>query len=220
MMLNDKLNARISTEGRGAAFDQLRNWLYWDFIQELVKICADSDPRSPSIRNIKTALGDEQIIRELRRKYTLRTPISAGKDYEVFLRRLHEEEQRVLCNEFDQTLRGFHDASDALLASEALAGYATIRDKLIAHNELRHAPERHGFFDIAVLKLKYGQERELLEQAREIVDAIELLVRTCSFAWDSFIDRETRNVCTFWQIEQIEEQVRREEGEAGSSARP
>lgn len=129
----------------------------------------------------------------------------ASKEYEAFLRRLYEEEQLVLHNEFDETLRTFGNASDSLLASDALAGYKTIRDKLIAHNELCHTSERYGFFDITVLKLKYGQERELLEQAREIVDAIELLVRTCSFAWDSFVEREIADVCTFWNIDGIEE---------------
>jgi hypothetical protein len=37
MMVNDQLNQRISSQERGVCFKQLRNWLYWDFILELVK---------------------------------------------------------------------------------------------------------------------------------------------------------------------------------------
>ncbi|HSH40456.1 MAG TPA: hypothetical protein VK993_16915 [Chthoniobacterales bacterium] len=205
MMVNMKLNDRISAEGRHVGFEQLRNWLYWDFIQELVKICADPDRRAPSIRNINEALANADVLQELRRSYACRTwPIIRPEDREA-VRQLEEEDRRTLEVEFDDTFRRFWMNADALLNSEELAGYSTIRNKLIAHNELRHTAGRYGFFDVRLLKLKYGHERKLLENAREIIDAIELLVRNCSFSWDSFVDQETQDVCTFWEIDGLEE---------------
>src|SRR5260370_31511865 len=40
---------QIACEAKGIGFRQLRNWLYWAFIQELSQICCDSDERSPCV---------------------------------------------------------------------------------------------------------------------------------------------------------------------------
>ena len=68
MMVNDRLIERIESEGRGPGFSQLRNWLYWDFIQELLKICDDTDDRAPSIRQLKRELDDTETLRILKGK--------------------------------------------------------------------------------------------------------------------------------------------------------
>ena len=113
-----------------------------------------------------------------------------------------EEELRL---EFDETYRRFQDNSTKLLSSDALNGYVTIRNKLIAHNELQKTADGYDFFDVRVLKLKYGKERRTLEMAREVLDDLDLLVRNSSFAWDSFLEQETKDVCKFWNIETIEQ---------------
>src|SRR3712207_2699381 len=101
MMLNRKLNDRISAEDRHVGFEQLRNWLYWGFVQDLVKICADSDPRTPSIRNIRVALANAEVVHALRTKYARRTwPRRRPEDREA-IRHIQEEERRALETEFD-----------------------------------------------------------------------------------------------------------------------
>ena len=60
MIVNESLNQRISAEERGVCFRELRNWLYRDFVLELVKVCDDSDERTPSIRQLKEALADAE----------------------------------------------------------------------------------------------------------------------------------------------------------------
>lgn len=126
-----------------------------------------------------------------------------AEDSEIaqFLKKREEEE---LQSSFDETYRRFKRSSTELLSSSALAGYVTIRDKLIAHNELRKSDAGYTFFDIKVLKLKYGQERETLEMARDVVDDLDLLVRNSSFVWDSFLEQETADVCKFWEIDVLE----------------
>ena len=79
-----------------------------------------------------------------------------------------------------------------------------MRSKLIAHNELSFEVGRYELFKISVLKLKYGDERKLLEQAKEIINDLNSIVRNTSFLWDSFIEPEKRNVCAFWEIEGTE----------------
>jgi len=204
MMVNDPLNERISNEGRHTGFSQLRNWLYWDFIQELVKLCDDSDDRTPSIRQLKKALAEPAILASLKEQFSHRTwPPVKGNDLRIaqYFQEREEEELRL---SFDETYRRFQRSSAELLSSSALTGYVTIRNKLIAHNELQKSDAGYTFFDIKVLKLKYGQERKTLEMARDVVDDLDLLVRNSSFVWDSFLKQETEDVCKFWSIEEIE----------------
>ncbi len=54
MMVNEKLIKRISLEEKGVGFQQLRDWLYWGFIQEIVKVCLDTGAKTPSIQNLRT----------------------------------------------------------------------------------------------------------------------------------------------------------------------
>ena len=207
MMANDSLNERISAEGKHVGFEQLRNWLYWDFIQELVKLCDDADRRTPSIRLMKDALAEPELVAFLKEKYSRRTwPPMEGEDSEI-VRLLQTREKEELQLSFDHTYRRFQDLSAQLLSSPALIGYITIRDKLIAHNELRKTDDGYTFFDLKVLKLKYGQERQTLELAREIADDLDSIVRNSSFSWDSFFEQETEDVCKFWDIDTIEPSV-------------
>lgn len=204
MMVNERLIKRIGSQEKGVGFRQLREWLYWGFIQEIVKLCQDLDARTPSIRKLRNALEDDSTLQALKEKYSRRSPPQIeGLDQPV-INQLQKQEESELRSAFDETYRRFRKSSGELLSSHALAGYKTIRNKLIAHNELCESDAGYSFFDIKVLNLKYGQERHLLEAAKEIFDDLDSLVRNASFSWDSFFEQETRDVCKFWDIETIE----------------
>src|SRR5687767_2732557 len=84
MMVNNQLNERISREERHVGFSQLRNWLYWDFIQELVKLCDDADRRTPSIRQLKDRLDEPTTLKFLKAQYSRRTwPRMKAEDSEI-----------------------------------------------------------------------------------------------------------------------------------------
>jgi hypothetical protein len=202
MLMNEGLNQTISSEERGACFRQLRNWLYLDFVLELVKVCDDSDERTPSIRQLKEALADPETLRALKEKYSRRAPLKWLDEQTA--QYLQEQEEQELRSEFDEVYARFRKAADDLLASSAFDGFRTVRDKLIAHNELRKTDEGYEFFDIKNLSLKYGQERQLLEAVRPIIEDLDLLVRNACFDWNSFLPIEEKDVCKFWGISKIE----------------
>src|SRR5713101_1594792 len=70
MLANVPLNDRIQAEGRLAGFDRLRDWLYWGFIQELIKICLNSGDRAPCIAKIRDKLNDAETLKALEDKYS------------------------------------------------------------------------------------------------------------------------------------------------------
>jgi hypothetical protein len=143
-------------------------------------------------------------LQALKEKYSRRTPPKIEGLEQEIVRQLQKQEESELRLEFDKTYERFRNSSAELLSSHALAGYKKIRDKLIAHNELRKTGDGYSFFDIKILNLKYGQERVVLESAKKVFDDLDLLVRNADSSWNDFVERESRDVCKFWDIETIE----------------
>ena len=201
MMVDVELIARHGAAGKRSGFEGLRLVLYWAFILELVKICDDSDPRTPSISRLMKELENPQLLALLedrRSRHTL--PPIEGET--VGYRRLRQaEEDEFWRHRFRETHSRLVARAGALLSSPALAGFKTVRDKLVAHNELRQNPDgRYALYDIGNLNLKFGDERALLEQAREVVDGLNSVVRGVSFSWESFFEPEERDIRQFWEL--------------------
>ena len=204
MMVNYELIARMGTEGKRSGFEQLRSILYWNFIQELVKICDDQDKRTPSIKRIIDKLDNNSLKKDLEDKYSKSAlPRIEGEDYDAW-KALRDQEENELRVKFRNIFERLKNNSKELLSSTTLSGYKEIRDKLIAHNELRKSEDEYKLFDIGILNLEYGNERELLEKAKDIIDDLNSVVRNAGFSWDSLYEIESRDICKFWDIEKIE----------------
>jgi hypothetical protein len=94
------------------------------------------------------------------------------------LRRLffsHEGELREtrLRADFGRKYSDYVQHAEEMLSSHSVSGYKTIRDKLISHNELRFSrgsSTGSDFYDVKDAKLKYGDERKLLETLHLLVN--------------------------------------------------
>ena len=189
MLRNQELLDRIGKEARAIGFRRLRNWLYWSVVQELTKICSDTDVRSPSIATVTRKLKDVRLRKQLEDKYVKNN------------REMGEAEE--LRASFNQAYADYERRAHEMLSSHSVGGYKTIRDKLISHNELRRSPGSqtgYDFFDVKDAKLKYGDERKLLETLQLLIDDLLLIVRNVDFSWDSFFRNEEKVTCDFWGL--------------------
>jgi hypothetical protein len=185
MLANQELHDRISKEAKGIGFRQLRDWLYWALVQELTKICSDNDPRSPSIAALTRKLKDTQLRRQLEEK-CVRNNREMG-------------EARIRAS-FKDAYLDYSRRAEELLSSHSVGAYKTIRDKLISHNELQSSANGYNFFNVKDAKLKYGDERGLLETLQVLIDHLLLLVRNIDFSWDSFFRNEEKVARDFWEL--------------------
>jgi hypothetical protein len=185
MLTNHELHDRIGKEAKEIGFRQLRSWLYWGLVQELAKICSDNDPRSPSIRSVTQKLKDIHLRNELEEKCVTNN------------REMGETEVRA---SFNRAYSDYEQRAEEMLSSHSVGGYKTIRDKLISHNELRQSATGYDFFDVQDAKLKYGDERKLLETLRMLIDHLLLVVRNVDFSWDSFFRNEEKVAREFWEL--------------------
>jgi hypothetical protein len=179
------LHDRIGKEAKAIGFQQLRSWLYWGLVQELANICSDQDPRSPSIMTLTQKLKNMELRKQLEKKCVKNN------------REMGETEVRSF---FDRAYSDYLTRAGEMLSSHSVGSYKTIRDKLISHNELRPSPTGYDFFDVKEAKLKYGDERKLLETLQALVDDLLLIVRNVDFSWDSFFRNEEKIAGDFWEL--------------------
>jgi AbiU2 len=202
MNIDEELVARLSRQNRGAGFGTIRHVQYWNLVQELVKIVADDDCRVPSIHNLRRHLEDVRIKSAFQKKCSAwGSPAKESDTPEVKefwkLRDLqHEQEGRQM---FDALYDKAMKESAELLNSTALASMKKIRDKHLAHNELKFQNGSYRFIDIQSYGLKYGDEKVLLEKARQVFDDFSALVNRASFEWDRFKATTERDAKLFWE---------------------
>jgi hypothetical protein len=176
--------------------------LYWNLVQELVKIVADDDRRVPSIRNLRRHLEDRQVKAAFQTKYSA-WGSPAKKSDAPDVRQFWEHRALRREQEGKQTFDLLYDKamkeSTDLLNSHALAGMKEVRDKLLAHNELKPQNGSYQFIDIKNYGLKYGDERVLLEMATRVFDDFFALVKGAPFEWDRSKDLMEHDAKLFWR---------------------
>ncbi len=189
MMRNKALLCRIGRQRKGVEFARLRNWLYWALVLELIKICSDSDDRSPSISRITEKLkNDDHLKKRLEDMY------AKGN------REFGEAELRV---EFNRLYSNYLRRAKKLLSSQSVGGFKDIRDKLMAHNELRWSKNGYDFFDVRNAGLKYGDERRLLSKLQGLVRLLLLIVQRVDFEWEPTVRSEEKAARKFWDLQAL-----------------
>jgi hypothetical protein len=170
MLGDEKLHERINKEGKSRGFNRLRLWLYWSLVQQLSNICSDKDEKSSSIATVTEKLKDDQLRKQLEKK--------------CLTNRLMERA------DFNRTYSDYLRRADEMLSSRAVGGYKKVRNKLLSHNDPR--------FDVKDAKLKFGDERILLETLQVLTKELLLIVRNIDFSWQSVLQREAKIAQEFW----------------------
>lgn len=196
VIADKSLAERMEAEKRARGFYRAGEILYWSFIQRLVKICDDRDSqnRHMSIRKIVDTLTRYEIVRDLENQ-NIRRMLSRGLEGDETSARDH----------FYQRLRSITERAERLLDSKLLRAYKTVRDKLIAHTELKHSPEGFERFNIANLRLQFGNECNFLKEVIDMTHELQSLVLGEDFDWNSIRRAYECEACRFWKIESLDE---------------
>ena len=201
MMAHKNLLARISFQKRNGGFLTIRHALYWYLILELVKIVADDDKRVPSILLLREILTDKQVKAYLCNEYSRRTLPTKGFEQvgaAEFWGRFKDQNKNKLKSEFESIYCRAMTESEKLLKSDAIANLRTVRDKRLAHNEMKCQNGNYEFIDICILG-KYGDEKIVLQAATRIIGDI-LALRGVSFDWEEFDRATIHDASMFWGL--------------------
>lgn len=204
-MLNSKaLNWRMERTAKAPSFKRLRMLLYWNLILELVKITDDRDNRgrATSVRSVCDQLESNPGLQAfLEERYSQSTTPYGDRLDPALESAIRIEEEREKREEFKSRLdRVLKDKSRAC-SSPAFCSYKRIRNKRIAHTDLREIEGGFALFDVANEELKFGREREHLEMIMLIVSDLLGIVRRVEFSWESLKQIHSADALAFRGIE-------------------
>jgi len=171
-------------------------------VLEIAKIALDQDDRTPSLRRLDQTLDDPQVLDELREEYAVHALVPMGTDDPEVLALVAKAEQRDEANrriEFDQLVARLRTRWTELSASNTLAAFGTMRDKVVAHSELQYDGTKYAPLDIASLGLQYGDLRKVIVELDALVDLVNLVFRGANYDFDGHDKQLAGASAVFWQ---------------------
>ena len=145
----------------------LRQSLLLSCSQDIAKLCLDKDDRTPSIKNLVTPLTEVAVRDALRDEFSVwglaRTAEDDDPDIAAALQRIELREESERRTQFEDLLCELTDTWAALSKRPALDSFATIRDKLTAHTEVRYVADKYQLIDIESLGLKWQDLKDTID---------------------------------------------------------
>jgi hypothetical protein len=202
-MLFDEKVRKGRASGRGArGFQALLNSLFLSCAQDIAKLSFDKSERTPSISKLMAAISDHGLEMTLRDRFAVwyLPPAEDETDPEILeaLRRIELREQDERRAQFDEILASARRSWDELSVSGYMRGFLTIRDKVTAHTEIQHVADKYQRIDISSLGVKWADLRRAIEGMQELVEALGLLIRNSTFAWDMLDAQLSKASKGFW----------------------
>lgn len=199
MLFEEEVSRRWGAGNRARGFVTLKNTLFISCAQGIAKIASDKYDRTPSVVSIVERLASDEIIDELRSLYSdWRLPIEEDDPVvAAALERMNIREQEERHKQFDSLYEELVKDWQELRDSDRLNGFQEIRDKVSAHTEIRYH-EEYERVDIGSLGLKWGDLKRTITVLQHLVDRIQLLVRSASFAWEMLDEQLSDASRSFW----------------------
>ncbi|CAG9269878.1 hypothetical protein [Paraburkholderia caribensis] len=209
-MLFDPATAKTLGSGkRSRGFFILRQSLFLSCAQDVAKLILDTDKRTPSIRNIVSALEDDALRAMFEDEYAnwVVPSIEEEDDPEIVaaLRRFEEQERLGKREQFREHYLEMRGIWETLSSSPAVEAFRTVRDKISAHTEIRLVIDKYNRINIDDLGIKWDDLRAIIEQMQRIVELIGYTIRNASFAWESLDHQLVRAASDFWDATITEE---------------
>lgn len=202
MLFDHDTNKSWGSRDQARGFQILRNSLFLSCAQDIAKLALDADMRTPSFRNLVSALDDSAVVAELEDRYAIWViPSIEGEtdpDIAAALRRMEERERVELRGQFREHMSELRDLWTELSATSAMSGFLTVRDKVSAHTEIRYVADKYQLVDIGTLGIKWRDLRLSIESMQRLVELIGLIVRNAGFAWDTLDNQLSIASKRFW----------------------
>jgi hypothetical protein len=205
MLFDTKVRHFWDSYAQAWGFGILRYTLFLSCVQDIANLTLDSDPRTPSIRNIACALQDSSLRDQLRKQHAVwGSPLAENERDPEILAALEKERQREKAKrrtQFDEHYARLVSLWGSLSGSPVLGTFKTLRDKAVARNEVHLVSGEYRLVDIGTLGIRWKDLKDLKETIttmQEVVRLIGFLVRDADFAWDR-LDDQLKTAAGFWR---------------------
>lgn len=206
-LLDPMLFDRETISSRGSfgqrnGFLMLRRSLLLACVQDIGRLCLDSDEHAASIPRLVAKLRNQPLRDELKRRYCLcgGEPARTESDPDIIrlLADIAQREQTARGDEFDRHFARLLTSWDALSSGSALAKSLTVRDQVSGHTRDHSGRYRYQLVDITRLGIDLTGLQPTIQAMQEPVALIGLMVQAAGFSWESLSRQLADAAQSFW----------------------
>ena len=162
-MLFDKA---LVQKHKNRGFEVLRQALFFACVVDIVNIvCKKGGNKTPSIEGVASIFCNEEILKYFHCEIV---------NHEAFVR--YPSMQEKQSQKFWENMGATKAKIDCLLHSSQMEAFETIRDKRIAHLELKKVGGDYELLDISTLGLKWGDIKSVLSEIQIIIINLNQMV--------------------------------------------
>jgi hypothetical protein len=201
MLFQPEVLQKHGSGNKAPGFSTLRFALFRDCALDLTKLSTDSDSRTPSVRNLISTLREPEVREQLRTEYARWSlPPRPGNDnVRDQIDRIEQQERDKLRVQFDRLWERLQSNWEVFQSAPWFEAFQKLRDKHIAHLEVRNTDGQYQTLHLAELGLQ-GQDCEAAMQLlEEMVLDINAMSRRAGFAIESADHMFNRDADAFWE---------------------
>lgn len=202
MLFDKAVVGCFGARDRSRGFEVLRNSLLLSCAQDIAKLTFDNDERTPSFHNMMLALEGESLRQNLRDEFSrLETPLIDGQEDPEIIEALKiwaQQDSTNRAEQFDKNYKSAVEQWGNLQSCNVFDGFRKIRDKVVAHSEVRYVADKYQFIDISELGITMSDLELAINRMQDLVVLIELIIRNAGFSWDMLDERLSKDSKGFW----------------------
>lgn len=184
----------------------LRLIMWQSLLSQIYGILFDQDNRSVSLSNVMKGLENENLACEARKIFCTPTGVTpiiidgTKEDEDRIIKQVQQEDVKHKESVFDKTLSEIKEKYSKLIDSPLVERIKSLRDKIIAHSELKFSEEdgSRRLYNPRDFSASWRDIENLLEISPHIIFKANLLVTNSSYQVDSFVTHNENVARTFW----------------------
>jgi len=180
MLFDEELVKKHSNYG----FTVIRQSLFFNCILDTVNLVKRTK-KGVSIESIADMFSEEVIMKTLHDEIVY-------SDAFVGIPVLEQSQSEA----FNKSVDDVKTAIEELLSSDEYESFKTIRNKRIAHIELKQVGDEYGLLDISTLGLKWEDLKVVIDKLSDIVSKLNVILTGVNIADRQSVNETMKN--TFW----------------------
>ncbi len=202
LLFDKKITAAYGKGYSAHALGTMRHMLYYDCVREIAVIAFDKSKRAPSLTVLAKALNSREVILVLEREYSVCVSAfenSLDADFRAAMKKHERAEEIQRRKKFRQILKRAKLRWKQFSSSDLAKSLRTIRDKFLAHWELRLTEKGYDTITPKDVPFTWGSVKKAMLQIAPLVEDLDSLIRRSSFDWKSLDRMNRRNARAFWK---------------------
>lgn len=203
MISEVEVQRAFGSGARQRGFQTIRYALFHDCVANLVNLASDTDKRTPSVVKLLEELDDAAVVAALRDHYSVYVSSreeGLDQDWHDFFDASDKARRKELRAEFDCALAGVRERWASFQRQPWLPSFHVIRDKIVAHLELRNSEGKYTLAGPPQVKLKLTDLGVAMRMFEPIVLDLNRVVRGAGFLMESATGQFEEWSRSYWEV--------------------